>query len=146
MLGLLSLAVVVLTEPTIGDWRVITDDPGNAALALETSSIAGPTSRREVMTAVANRETLEAGRYIIARVTIDCDIRVSTLDSVEVMSLEGDFLAPLNTDDLGSKTAPTSDGSPSAAAFACDGVPLTTQSFPSDVEFMAWAVESQPAR
>ncbi|MFN3536994.1 MAG: hypothetical protein ACK4Y4_06065 [Brevundimonas sp.] len=134
----------MLLEPALGDWRVITDDPGNAVLAVETSSINGPPSRRVVTTAAASRETLEAGRYVIARVTIDCHMQESTLVAADVKSLDGDLLGSLNPDDLDSKTAPTNEGSPSAVALACDGIPVSTPSFTSDVEFIAWAVEHLP--
>lgn len=142
MQGLLVLAMAMLPQPTVGDWRVITDDPGNAVLAIETSSITGPPSRRVVMTAAASQETLEAGRYLIARLTIDCHLQESTLISAEVKSVSGDLLDSINPDGLESKTASTSEGSPSAVALACEGVPVTTQSFRSDVEFIAWVAEN----
>lgn len=141
MLGLMALGLMML-EPALGDWRVITDDPGNAVLAVETSRITGPTTRRLVTTAAASRETFEAGRYIVARLAIDCHAQETRLVAAEVKSLEGDLLESINLDDLGSTTAPTSAGSPSAVALACDGVPVTTPSFRSDVEFITWAASS----
>lgn len=143
--GLWALAAALLMEPTAGDWRVIHDDPGNAVLAVETSGIAGPSTRRVVVTAAATRQTLDGNRYLLSRIAIDCDQRQTTLLSADLKTLGGDPAGSLDLDDLESTTAPASDGSPSAVALVCEGVPLNTRSFATDVAFIAWAAEQAPA-
>lgn len=145
MSGLWALAIAMLMEPTAGDWRLITDDPGNAVLAVEVSGVTGPPTRRVVTTVAVNRASLEGERYLFTQVAIDCHQHQSTLVSADVKALNGAVLESLDPDALESKTAPTSDGSPTAVALACEGAPVNSRRFGSDVAFITWAADQLSA-
>lgn len=141
MTGLLMLSLALLAEPSAGDWRVVKDDPGNTVLAVETSHISGPRSRRAFNVAVFNGEAF-GDSYLFGHVVIDCEQQMTTLLGVDVKALDGSHVGSLSAAELGAKPAPTSAGAPSVVALVCDGAPMTTEAFPTDVAFISWAVAS----
>jgi hypothetical protein len=139
MFGILTLAIVLLGEPAVSEWRVVKDDPGGALTAVDVASLAGPPEARTFNAVATNADLMEAGQYLVARFKVDCVQQQTTLISVEMKAPDGTTLTTLSAAQVGAKPAPTRNGAPSVIALTCEGAPMTNERFESDVEFVAWA-------
>lgn len=141
MMGWLWMSILVATEPTSGAWRHVTDDPGNAILAVNTADITGPRHHRIVTVAAVNSGTLaHLGGYALARVAIDCEANRTSLAGLEVKARDGTVLRSVKSEDLSVEPGDIANVPSSVIAMACDGVEMTTPAFKTDVEFTAWAI------
>lgn len=137
------ISILMATEATSGAWRHVMDDPGNAILAVNTADIAGPPHHRIVTVAAVNNGTLvHLGGYAVARVAIDCKANRTSLSGLEVKAPDGSFLRSVNPEDLVVEPGDIANVPSSVVAMACDGVGMTTPTYKSDVDFMAWAIPS----
>lgn len=139
MLGILTLAISLLAEPSVSEWRLVVDDPGGALTAVDVASVEGQPEARSFNAVVTNGDLVDAGHHLVVLFKVDCVQQQTTLISVEMKAPDGRTLTTLSAAQVGARPAPTSAGAPSVVALICEGVPVTTQRFGSDVEFVAWA-------